>query len=151
MQGDNPDGSFSAAELSRLEGEGIIEIHEPGSPGARQHAQEMRAQLQAVDEDLRRREGPDAVTSDRLLRQAAIAAEQDPGRIGHALASFCRRRGWERSDLADWLGLSLDRYAALALERRGLHGCPGDDSSPQVDLAERYGADPARLAAVLDD
>jgi hypothetical protein len=44
----------------------------------------MRARLDMADADLREREGPDALTSARLLRQTAIAAEHDPELIGHA-------------------------------------------------------------------
>jgi hypothetical protein len=82
------------------------------------------------------------------LRQAAVAAERDPARIGHTLASFGRRRNWERSKIASWLGISPDRYAALALEPRAIHGCPGKSSDLQ-DLANQYGIAPDRLAAVL--
>jgi len=32
MQGDQPDGSYRADELARLEAAGIIEIHQPGTP-----------------------------------------------------------------------------------------------------------------------
>jgi hypothetical protein len=74
-----------------------------------------------------------------LLRQAAIGAELHPERIGHAFAAWCRARGWERSDPADWLGVTADQLAAMALLKR-------DDSGP----AERHGANPARLAAVLE-
>ena len=39
--------------------------------------------------------------------------------------------------------------AGMALERRADPGYPLDAGLPQVDLAERFGADPARLAEVL--
>jgi hypothetical protein len=38
MIGDQPDGSFSEEEIRRLEAEGIIEIHEPGTPEWEAHA-----------------------------------------------------------------------------------------------------------------
>lgn len=138
MQGDVPDGSFSAAELARLEAEGAIEIHQPGTLGYATAHEALAEQLRDVDAELRAREGPDAVTSDRLLRTEAIAAEQDPALVGHAFAAWCASRGWERSDLASWLGVTVDQLAAMALEPRRAGR-----------LAERFGADARRLGAVL--
>jgi len=45
--------------------------------------------------------------------------------------------------------MTIDQLAALALERRATHGGALSDGIPQVDLAEKYGADPHRLTAVL--
>jgi hypothetical protein len=81
----------------------------------------------------------------RLLRPEALKAEGDPESVGYAFGARCRKLGWERADLASWLGVTTDQLAALAIERRGLTGCPEDGQ--HSDLAERYGAD--RLAAVL--
>src|SRR4051794_12024352 len=97
---DREPGTFTLAELQELAYAGVLEIVEPGTPEAVAFDRAMAAQLDQVDEELRRREGPDAVTSDRLLRSAAIGAERDPQLVGYALAAFCRSRGWERSDLA---------------------------------------------------
>lgn len=141
MQGDMHDGGLTAADLARLEAEGAIEIHQPGTPGYAEHARAMREQVAAADAEELAVHGPDAVTSVRLLRQAAVAAERDPERIGSAFAAWCAVRGWDRRDLADHLGVSVDRLAALALESRAIY---------VRALAERYRVDAGRLAAVLN-
>jgi hypothetical protein len=138
MQGDMPDDSFSAAKLARLQDEGIIEIAQPGTPEHAAFDREMAAELEVADAEILALEGPDALTSGRLLRQEALKAELDPERYGHAFAGFCARRGWERSDLASYLGVTLDQLAAMALLARA-----------DTRRFERYGADPARLADVL--
>lgn len=147
MQGDNADGSFSAAELQRLQDEGILEVAQPGTPEWHAARQAMADELAVADAELLGIEGLDALTSERFLRQQAIRAERDPERVGWAFAAWCGARGWERSDLASWLGVTNDQLAAMALERRGVTGCAED--VPQHDLTERFGADPDRLAAVL--
>jgi hypothetical protein len=147
MQGDMPDGSFSAAELERLKAEGILELHQPGTPEHAAARQQIRAEIEVADAEALAIHGPDALTSARMLRQMALVCELDPERVGHAFAAWCRSRGWERADLASWLGVTIDQLAALAIERRGLTGCPEDGE--HGDLAERYGADADRLAAVL--
>src|SRR5215212_6703936 len=149
MQGDMPDGSFSADELARLKASGLIEIATPGTPEAAAFDRELADELEAADAELLALEGPDAFTSARMLRQTALRAELDPERIGHAFAAWCRARGWERTDLANWLGVTVDQLAAMAIERRADPGYPLDSGLPQHDLAERFGADPARLAEVL--
>jgi hypothetical protein len=149
MQGDQADGSFSAAELERLQAEGVIEVVQPGTPEASAFDQELANELEAADAELLAREGPDAFTSARMLRQTALTAERDPERVGHAFAAWCERRGLERSDLAEYLGVTLDQLAAMAIERRADPGYPLDAGVPQHDLAERFGADPGRLAEVL--
>lgn len=138
MTGDMPDGSFSAAELERLEAAGIIEVHQPGSPEWHEHAKAMADELAVADAEALAIDGPDALTSVRLLRQEAIRAERDPERVGYQFAAWCISRDWDRSDLAGYLGLTVDGLAALATELRSVS-----------DLAERYGADRARLAMVL--
>lgn len=138
MQGDNPDGSFSAAELARLEAEGIVEVHEPGTPGHDEGRRAMREELAHADTEKLALEGPDALTSDRLLRQTALSLESNPDYLAHAFAAWCSRKGWARSDLACHLGVTLNTLAAMAL----VPTC-------QAHLADRFGADPARLAAVL--
>src|SRR4051812_15454662 len=87
---------FTMAELQDLADAGVIEIVQPGTPEAAAFDREMAEQLANADEDLRQREGPDALTSDRLLRQAAIAAEQEPERVGYAFATWCSSHDWER-------------------------------------------------------
>src|SRR5436190_587005 len=136
MHGDNPDGSFSLDELAHLEAAGVIEIQQPGTPEAAAFDQAIADELASYDAELLKREGPDALTSGRYLRQTALGAERDPERVGYALAAFCRARGWERSDLADWLGITIDQLAALALERRADPGYPLDSGPSRVDLSE---------------
>ena len=94
------------------------------------------------------REGPDAMTSDRQLRRAALAAEQAPGTIAHALVTARRQLVTDHAGLASWLGLDADRLAALALEPRPDPAAPA--FADQVrGLAERFGADQGRLADAL--
>jgi hypothetical protein len=149
MQGDQPSGSFSADELARLEAAGIIEAVQPGTPEAAAFDQELLDELEVADAELLALEGPDAFTSARMLRQTALRAELDPERIGYAFAAWCRARGWERSDLAEYLGVTVDQLAAMAIECRADPGYPLDSGLPQHDLAERFGADPDRLTEVL--
>jgi hypothetical protein len=157
MHPDNPDGSFSAAELARLEREGILEIHQPGTIEHEAARQELRAEIEVADAEALAIHGPDALTSTRLLRQEAIAAERDRERVGWAFAAWCAARGWERSDLAEYLGVTVDQLAAMALERLPKQEWQRTNGHlewvtvgvPRSVLAERYGADAKRLAAVL--
>jgi hypothetical protein len=136
MPRDHDDGTFDlAAELAA----GNIEIVQPGTPEADAFDLEMAEQLPEYDARMLAEEGPDALTSARHLRQAALIAERNPDLLGHALAAWCRARGWERADLADFLGVTVDQLAAMAL----VPTC-------QAHLAERYGADASKLATVLD-
>src|ERR1700752_628485 len=121
MPGDMPDGSFSQAELERLERDGIIEIHQPGTQGRHEPRRKMAEELDAANAEALAIDGPDALTSARLLRQEALKAERDPERVGHAFASWCRARGWERSDLASWLGVTVDQLAAMAIEPSSIY------------------------------
>jgi hypothetical protein len=133
---ERPDGTFDlAAELAAER----IDIVQPGAPEADAFDREIAEQLPEYDARLLAEQGPDALTSDRHLRQAALVAERNPDLLGSAFAAWCERRGWERADLADFLGVTTDQLAAMALVSR----C-------QAHLAERYGADAGRLAAVLD-
>jgi hypothetical protein len=155
MQGDRPDGSFSAEELARLQAGGGVEIVLPGTPESEVSDRAMVERLDAVDADLIEREGPDALTSERLLRQAALSAERAPEYVGYAFAAWCRARGWERSDLADYLNVTVNQLAAMAITQRAEPWSPhperrsSDDGVPRVDLAERFGANAGRLAVVL--
>src|SRR3954447_55485 len=111
MQGDQPDGSFSAAELERLQAEGVIEMIEPGTTEAAAFDQQLADELEAADAELLASEGPDAFTSTRMLRQTALTTERDPERIAYAFAAWCRTRGLERSDLAEYLDITVDQLA----------------------------------------
>jgi len=82
-------------------------------------------------------------------RQRAMSAERDPDTVTFALATFRKRRGFERSSLAAWLGMAPDQLIALALERRP--GPTDPDSVASIaGLADRYGADPGRLAEAIE-
>jgi hypothetical protein len=133
-----PDGSFSAAELMRLQAEGNLDVHEPGTPGHEAGRREMADELAYADAELLALEGPDALTSARLLRQTALSLASSPEHLAHAFGEWCAFRGWEWPDLADFLGVTVDQLAAMAL----VPTC-------QAHLAERYGADPSKLATVL--
>jgi hypothetical protein len=152
MQGDMSDGSFSEAELKRLEAEGIIEIHQAGTPKWRAHTQAIADELEAHDAELLAHEGPDALTSERLLRQTALAVERDPDFVGYAFAAWCAARGWERSDLADYLGVTVSQLAAMAIIARADYRFSMDaNGSEAKSLARQFGADASRLAQVLAD
>src|SRR4051812_8144663 len=98
-------GSFTQADLEILAAAGSIEIILPGTPEADAFDRRIADELRAHDAALLAREGPDALTSVRALRQAALAAERDPERVGFALSAFCHAHGWDRSRLATWLGI----------------------------------------------
>lgn len=142
----NDDGTFDlAAELAA----GNIELVQPGTPDALAFDDEMVADTPDYDERLLAAEGADALTSDRHLRQVALVAERDPDYLAYAFGAWCRSRGWERSDLASYLGVTVNQLAAMAITRRANPGYLLDAGVPQVDLAERFGADAKRLAEVL--
>jgi hypothetical protein len=84
-----------------------------------------------------------SMTSDRLIRQAAIRAEQDRTRVGYVLASYRDARGWTRQQLADWLADGDDISTALICSE------PLATRQPIFFLAERYGVNPDRLAMIL--
>src|SRR3712207_2532910 len=86
-------GAYTLAELQAMEAAGDIELTRPGTPEAAAAQRAMIEQLTADDVDLLGQIGPDALTSTRFLRQAALAAEQDPERVGHALAHYREARG----------------------------------------------------------
>lgn len=86
---------------------------------------------------------------DSHQRQRAMSAERDPDTVAFGLATFRKRRGFERSSLAAWLGMSPDQLIALALERRP--GPTDPDSVASIaGLADRSGADPGRLAEAIE-
>ena len=145
MGRDDPDeGAYTADEFRAMGAEFVPpDDHEAFD-------REMAAALDAHDDELRAREGPDAVTSDRLLRMAALTAESDPGFVGAAFAAFRDRRGLARADLASWLGVDVDQLAALAVSPR-----PDPRSAAFADqvrvLAKQYGAEAGRLYEVLTE
>jgi len=94
------------------------------------------------------RDGPDAVTSDRLLRQAGLLAERDAGTVAAALASFRGRVGLDHTVVATWLGMNPTQLAALGLCGRPDPGSPAFSEAVGV-LARRYGVDAERLAEAL--
>src|SRR5688500_7557206 len=87
-------------------------------------------------------------------RAALAAAERDPEKIGHALASYRKQRGWTHEDLAAFLGLALNQLATLADERRPRFRSKEGIWSPGggiYALAEAHGADSHRLFEAIED
>jgi hypothetical protein len=141
-------GTYTRLDFEAMAVAGDIEIIQPGTPEAAAFDREMVAQLDAYNAKLLEREGPDAMTSDRQLRQAALAAEQVPDYVAYAFAAYRERLGLDRDGLARWLDVGPDQLAALAITARP------DPLSPTFideveDLARRYGADRGRLAETL--
>ena len=146
---EHEDVTYTMLDLEAMEAAGDIELAMPGTPEAEAAREAMVDELDAYDTELLAREGPDALTSDRQLRQAALAAEQDPATIAHALVTARRQLVTDHTGLASWLGIDADRLAALVLERRPDPAAP--DFVDQVrQLAERYGANPGRLGDALE-
>ena len=142
-------GTHTRLDLEALKAAGDVEIIRPGTPEAAAELHAMRVQLHRHDRALVARDGPEAMTSVRLLRQAAIAAEARPGTIGHALARYREDRGWTRADLADWLGVTTTTLAAMALEPVPRPEALSADENPCEQLGERFDADAGRLAEAL--
>ena len=87
-------------------------------------------------------------------RAALAAAEQDPERMGHALAGYRERRSWTHDDLAAYLGLTLRELADLSVERRPFIRSKQGSWSPGSGiyaLAEAHGADGHRLFEAVAD
>ena len=145
---DDEEGGYTFADLQAMEAAGDIEIIQPGTPEAEAFDREMADRLAEHDRELLEREGPDALTSGRLLRQTALVAEQDAFYIAHALASYRERLGFDQAGLAQWLGVGPNQLAALAIKPRPDPSTPAFADEVQT-LAERYGADPGRLAEAL--
>jgi hypothetical protein len=140
MADDREAGAFSLADLEALQAAGVIEIHDSESPDADAFDVAMVIDLDVTDGGHAGGEGLDALTSARLLQQTALAAESHAALVGSVLAAHRGRERWTREQLADWLGLSFDGLALLALEPR--------DADVDV-LAERYGLNRGRLAQAL--
>ncbi len=110
-----------------------------------------RTMIDQLDTDhagLIAQDGPDAVTSDRLLRHVATLAERDPGTVAATLASYRKQLGLDHVGLAGWLGMNPTQLTTLGLCARP------DQASPAFadlveELARRYGADTGRLAEAL--
>jgi hypothetical protein len=141
-RGDDDEGGYTLEELRAMG----VEFVSPDDHDA--FDREMAAQLQEVDAELVAREGSDALTSDRLLRQVALTAERDPSFLASALAGFRERRGLDPNGLAAWLGIGPDRLAALALYRRP---DPASDqfAADVAAISERFGVQEGRLAEAL--
>jgi hypothetical protein len=87
-------------------------------------------------------------------RAALAAAEQDPEKIGHALAAYRKRQGWTHEDLAAFLGLALNQLATLSVEHRPRFRSKQGTWSPGSGiyaLAEAHGADSHRLFEAIED
>lgn len=97
---------------------------------------------------------PDAESVVDADQEALAAAEQDPAKIGHALAGYRRRHGWAQDDLAAFLGVTLRQLVALAAEVRPLVRSKQGIWSPGsriYSLAEAYEADGHRLFEAVAD
>ena len=143
-----PEGTYSLADLQAMDAAGDIDIIAPGTPEADAFDREMVAELDAYNARLLARDGPDALTSDRDLRIAALAAERDPGTIAHALVTARRQLVTDHAGLAAWLGVTPTRLAALAIQPRPDPAAP-TFADEVWELAERFGAEPGRLADAL--
>ena len=87
-------------------------------------------------------------------REALAAAEQDPEKIGHALAAYRKRQGWTHEDLAGFLGLTRSELVALSVECRPRVQSEQGIWSPGSGiyaLAEAHGADSHRLFEAITD
>lgn len=153
MPGERDEGGHTLDDLARLQAEGVLEVHQPGTPEHAAARRAIRDELAYADAEALALEGPDALTSTRLLRQAAIGAELDPERYGSVFATFCARHGWERADLASYLGVTADKLAAMALEllprQEWQGGVVATIGTPLGILARRYAVDVDRLVSVL--
>jgi hypothetical protein len=86
-------------------------------------------------------------------REALAAVEQDPEKIGNALAGYRGRQGWIHDDLAEFPGLTLGQLAALSGERRPFIRSKQGTWSPGSGiyaLAEAHGADGHRLFEAVE-
>ena len=87
------------------------------------------------------------------IRELAIQAATQPGRLASLLLPYARTRGWDDAALAAAAGCSLDVLPHLLLGRNPFASA-GDPDSPlwQEDLlvlARTWGIDPGRLEALL--
>lgn len=154
-----PNHDETPASLDALGAAGAFDQIDPADRAAADRFDlEMAEDLAQFDAALVEREGPDALTSDRAVRLSQLrqqqdalraadldAAEGDAKRVGFVLAAFRRRRGWDRPQLADWLNLDTVGLGRLAAELWGQETGRGRSRS-LLDLADRYGAHPERLA-----
>jgi hypothetical protein len=99
-------------------------------------------------------EMPDAEPAIDSDRAALAAADQDPEKIGNALADYRKGQGWTQDDLAEFLGLTLRQLAGLSAERRPFVRSKQGSWSPGsriYALAEAHGADGHRLLEAVAD
>ena len=76
-------------------------------------------------------------------------ARGEPARdITHARADCRERIGADRDGLAQWLGVSTGRLAGLAIQPRPDPAAPSFADNVR-ELADRFGAEPGRLADAL--
>lgn len=81
-----------------------------------------------------------------LICRAATAAEARPRFLAATFARYRTAEGLDNAALADHLGLSADRFCALALCLRPRPSSFRDDI---MALADKMEMNPARLAAVI--
>jgi hypothetical protein len=97
---------------------------------------------------------PDSESVIDADRAALVVAEQDPKKIGYALAGYRQRQGWTQDDLAAFLGVTLRQLADLSAETRPLVRSKQGIWSPGSGiyaLAEAHGADNHRLFEAITD
>jgi hypothetical protein len=97
---------------------------------------------------------PDSASAIDSDRAALAAAEQDPDKIGHALAGYRQRHCWTHDDLAAFLGVTLQQLTDLSAELRPLVRSAQGVWSPGSGiyaLAEAHGADNHRLFEAITD
>jgi hypothetical protein len=153
------------ADLAAAERAGVFSFTDPGTADADAFDLAMADDLAAFDAELLARDGADALTSDRALRlvefqrqqaqerrRELAAAERDGDRVASALATFRSQRGWSIDALADWLGVDIEDYRRLAMQRRpsvATREC-AYDRGLVAQFAERFGAHPERLLEAFD-
>jgi hypothetical protein len=87
------------------------------------------------------------MTTDPLTALAARASAERPFFLGFHLRQAAERKGWTDADLARELGCTAEALTMLRLCRAPRDGADG--VADVRGVAERFGCDPARLAAVL--
>jgi len=145
---DDRDDTYTRLELEAIEAAGDIDASRPGTPEVAAFDREMTADLDEYNREIMPRDGPDAPTGDRLLRQAGLLAERDPNTVAAGPAGYRARLRLDHAGLAAWPGITPTQLAALGLCARP------DPSSPAFvdvvgEFGRRYGVDPGRLAEAL--
>jgi len=87
------------------------------------------------------------------LRELAVQAATQPGRLASLALPYARMRGWDDAALATALGCSADVLPNLLLARNPFADVEDADSplwqQDLLVLARTWGADPGQLEAVL--